>query len=219
MAIKKTVVNYEGKHTVLQGDDKLDVADISLSASTGNQLVVQGDGLGVFGYYDATSGKEATVDNNPGNPLSTGYIEFKKGDGVERVNTLTTDFINFRVIGRRISATTRKLFGKVVAEQYTLHADLPVPTVLNLNVSDGVKRKLLWCDYKKTWEYWLTGTFQAQTVITLPSTGGYTFGPNPVMVTASVELGTVTVSDKSVNSLKITVQNPGAGTVKLEGWY
>lgn len=221
MATRKVIVDVGGRHSPLNaGEDTIDIHSVPIASAVGNQLSEHNGGLAVFGYYEATSGKEATLDNSPGNPLSTGYIEFRKGDGVERVNTLTTDFINFRVLGRRLSATVRKLLGKTVEEQYTLTVDLPVPTVLDLNVADGVKRKLLWCSYKKTWEYWLTGTFQAQTTITLPSIPAtpYSFGPNPVLVTASGELGNVTVTNKTDTSLRLTVQNPGPGTVKLEGW-
>lgn len=222
MAKRKLIVNYEGRHDVIQQDDGLDLADVKVSSAEGNQLEVVADGLAVFGYRDAVSGKQPTAPNS-GNKLSTGYIEFKKGSDTVRVNTLTTDITNFRITqGRRLNITTRKLFGPDVSESYNLHVDLPVPRVLNLNVSDGIKRKLLWCDYKKTWEYWATGDFQASTRITLPSTVSgqvYTFGPNPVLVTASAGLGNVAVTNKTETSLTLTVQNPGPGTVKLEGWH
>ena len=73
-----------------------------------------------------SAGKEATIQS--ANPLSTGFIAYERTDGTsEKVNTLTTDIVNFRLINNntQLQFTVRKLFGKTVEEQYPLTVHMP----------------------------------------------------------------------------------------------
>lgn len=95
------------------------------------------------GITSLTSGKSPTTQS--ANPLSTGFIGYERTDGTnERVNTLTTDIVNFRLVNSntQLQFTVRKLLGDKVEEHYPLTVHVPFFPVYNRTETDKFFRAI-----------------------------------------------------------------------------